>query len=56
MITNSSNNDYFGVKIVVIGGGKGSFTLLSGLKKIYTQHHSVGQYGRRWRLNCRVAR
>jgi len=35
---NISNSDYFGVKIVVIGGGTGSFTLLSGLKK-YT--HSI---------------
>ena len=35
---NVSNSDYFGVKIVVIGGGTGSFTLLSGLKK-YT--HSI---------------
>ena len=38
MVMNVSNNDYFGVKIVVIGGGTGSFTLLSGLKK-YT--HSI---------------
>ena len=30
-MTDSSNNDYFGVKVVVIGGGTGSFTLLSGL-------------------------
>ena len=37
-MTNGSNNDYFGVKVVVIGGGTGSFTLLSGLKK-YT--HSI---------------
>ena len=44
-MTDSSNNDHFGVKVVVIGGGTGSFTLLSGLKKVYTQHHSVGQYG-----------
>ena len=38
MVMNVSNSDYFGVKIVVIGGGTGSFTLLSGLKK-YT--HSI---------------
>ena len=37
-MTDSSNNDHFGVKVVVIGGGTGSFTLLSGLKK-YT--HSI---------------
>ena len=30
-MTDSSNNDHFGVKIVVIGGGTGSFTLLSEL-------------------------
>ena len=37
-MTDGSNSDYFGVKVVVIGGGTGSFTLLSGLKK-YT--HSI---------------
>ena len=36
-MTNGSNNDIWG-KVVVIGGGTGSFTLLSGLKK-YT--HSI---------------
>ena len=34
----TGKNEVFGVKVVVIGGGTGSFTLLSGLKK-YT--HSI---------------
>ena len=37
-MTYELSREYFGVKIVVIGGGTGSFTLLSGLKK-YT--HSI---------------
>lgn len=37
-MTYEVDREYFGVKIVVIGGGTGSFTLLSGLKK-YT--HSI---------------
>ncbi len=48
--------EQIGVKVVVIGGGTGSFTLLEQFETLYETYHRAREYGRRWWLDGTASR